>query len=90
MSHERYKFYFKIPNRNEPILYSFHSNITLNEFIEFIKEEMLYFSPKNIEIFEFVDNIKINKLNYNESYLLNQIFKDRVKETSFCIKFIDN
>ena len=90
MSHERHAFYFKIPNRNEPILYSFHSNITVKEFIEFLQDEMSYFCPKKIEIFEInKDNIEINMINYNYSYTLNEIFKDKVKETSFSIKFID-
>ena len=90
MSHERYAFNFKIFNRNEPILYSFHSTITVKEFIEFIKEEMSYFSHKKIEIFEIINNsTEIKKINYNEYHTLNQLFKDRVKETSFYINFID-
>ena len=90
MSHERYGFYFTIENRIEPILYSFHSNITIKQFIEFMKDEMKHLSSKNIEIFETVnDDIKRKKIDYNEKYTLQQIFDSRIKETSSNLKFTD-
>ncbi len=89
----KYSFYFKLSNREMPIMYTFHSDVTINYFIEFIRDEMSYLSPKNtniIEIFEILqDNIEIkNKLNYLESYTLKEVFGDRWKETSFYVKFM--
>jgi hypothetical protein len=91
MTHERYAFYFKFDNRDEPILYSFHLDITIKEFIEFIQDEMSYFSKKNIEIYEINNNIiQTNKMNYNNSFTLHQIFNNKINQTSFYIKFIDD
>ena len=89
---ERYAFYFKIPNKDEPILYSFHTDVSIKFFINFIKDEMRYITPQNIEIFEtlFCDLENKKKIDYNENLTLDQIFKDRVKETLFYIKIIDD
>lgn len=88
---ERYAFNFKIPNNDEFILYSFHTDVTIKFFIEFIKREMKYVTSKNIEIFEsyncHLENCK--KLDYNIDLTLDQIFKDRVKDTFFYVKIVD-
>ncbi len=88
---ERYSFYFTIPNRKENVLYSFHSNVSMEFFISFIKNEMLYFSTNDtIEIFETHQNENIElftKTNHFEKNTLKEVFGDKWKEISFSIKF---
>ncbi len=89
---ERYSFYFTIPNRKESILYSFHSNVTMEFFISFMKDEMLYISKNDtIEIFGTHQNEDMElfmKTNHLEKNTLQEVFGDRWKNISFSIKFI--
>ncbi len=83
---ETYSFLFKIPNREKCIMYTFHTNVTIKYFIEFIEEEMLYFFPNNsIEIFETI-NDEYHKIDYLDTLTLEQVYADKFKETSFYIK----
>ncbi len=86
---ERYSFYFRIPNREKPVIYSFHTNVTIRFFIDFITEEMMYFSPNStIQIFEVVEGNSKNKLNYLETSTLKEIYEDKLDKISFDIQFI--
>jgi hypothetical protein len=80
---ERYSFYFKIPNKEIPIQYSFHSNVSIKFFIEFIKDEMSYLTKNKIQIQE---NNK--KINYPEDSTLEEIFKEKLEIISFSIKYV--
>lgn len=81
---ETYSFLFKIPNREKCIMYTFHTNVTIKYFIEFIEEEMLYIFPNNsIEIFETTND---HKINYLDTLTLEQVYADKIKEISFYIK----
>ncbi len=81
---ESYSFMFKIPNYEKTIIYTFHSNVTIKYFIDFIIDEMSYLLPnKSIEIFELISD---NKINYDESLTLKQVYSDKINEIFFYIK----
>jgi hypothetical protein len=93
---ERYSFYITNPYRNKKIMFSFHTDVTIKYFTDFVTDEFMYYEPNNtIEIIENVEPINTNnsnelppKINYPETCILSEIFNDRWEKTSFYIRLI--
>lgn len=91
---ERYTFYITNPYKDKTIQFSFHTDVTIKYFTEFITNEFMYYlEPNNtIEIVENTQPININnnklspKINYSENSILSEIFSDRWEKTSFYIR----
>jgi hypothetical protein len=61
---ERYIFYITNPYKDKTIQFSFHTDVTIKYFTEFIKEEFMYLEPNNtIEIIENIQPINIQPIN---------------------------
>ena len=91
---ERYTFYIRNPYKNKTIQFSFHTDVTIKYFTEFVTEEFMYYlEPNNtIEIIEIIENTQpindelLPKINYSENSTLSEIFSDRWEKTSFYIR----
>ncbi len=87
---ERYSFYFTIPNRRECIMYSFHTNVTIQYFIDFLTDEMAYILPNHkIQIFEVYEESTKNVSYYLERSTLKEVFEHKWDKISFEIRFIE-
>jgi hypothetical protein len=92
---ERYIFYITNPYKNKIIQFSFHTDVTIKYFTEFITDEFMYYLKPNhtIEIVENTQFTNMNnsnelapKINYPETSTLSEIFSDRWEKTSFYIR----
>lgn len=97
---ERYMFNFVNLYKNTTYQYSFHTDVTIKYFNDFMINDLSTFlEPNNtIEILEFnentnvaqpinIENIEqIPKMNYDETCILSEIFGNRWKKTTFYIR----
>ncbi len=89
---ERYTFYITNPYKNKTIQFSFHTDVTIKYFTEFVTDEFMYYLEPNNTI-EIVENVELinsevaPKINYSETCTLSEIFGDRWEKTSFYIRF---
>jgi hypothetical protein len=91
---ERYIFNFINSYKNKIYQYSFHTDVTIKYFIEFITYEFAtYLEPNNtIEIIEIDKNIQpinidnLPKINYSETSILSEIFNNKWDKILFYIR----
>jgi len=90
---QRYTFYITNLYKDKIFQFSFHTDVTIKYFTEFITNEFMYLEPNNvIEIIENTQPVNIgninnlSKIDYSETSTLSEIFGDRWEKTSFYIK----
>ena len=97
-NYERYVFNFKIVYTERTFQFSFHPNVTIQYFTEFLEEEFSHIEPnKTIEIVEAGQYHNINgrnpelapKINYCETNTLEEVYGNRKNKTAFYIRLID-